>query len=207
MKKTLFFLLFFCQITFAQDKYPTAFNFQWNQHPTTQPLSIDSFPQNNFQLGWQWSGGPMKFDTLMKVSSSVGNFNSTFWPSSSLTFQSCTLPIYYRVHFDNSPTGYIAATFNSAGMEFSPILKVDTTKPKIYRPTPGDPFHAAFGYAFIHDSLHILPNDTCLRVLKSAKTTWDPSGEVILAEPWPNDQFTVNHNGKGGLMCAFAESG
>jgi len=54
MKKIILFL-FIIQICSAQDKYPNPYNVLWNCHLNSMPLTIDSFPQTNISIGWQWS--------------------------------------------------------------------------------------------------------------------------------------------------------
>jgi len=56
MRYLIILLLSITFVSNAQDIEPTPFKFDWDGTGTDKVMEIDSFPQTEFMIGFQWSG-------------------------------------------------------------------------------------------------------------------------------------------------------
>lgn len=189
MKNIIIFCILLGFITAkSQDAEPSPMNFEWGSSSTPRSLQVDSFPQNNFLTGFQWSGSPKMNHALLNNSAAS---DEVYWESGTNYSSKRYLmgqPRYIR-EYNNSQTGYQVGIRNAPAMLWEPTLRIpknDSTGMFIIR--EHDPTNAVFG--FHHIKGIILPyneytdeNYNRLKLRKGIDTG------LVLNDIWPKPKF------------------
>lgn len=194
MKKIAFIILLFFGISQikAQNSEPSAWNFKWGFSQTPRELEVDSFPQNDFLTGFQWSGSGKMNRALGNNSVAGGNITID-----SGALYSEPLKAIKQPYFDHK-TKYSTGIRNAAAMVYEPTLKI--AKPGEFAYREDDPTNAIFGFQNIVG--HIIPADSSFdenyNRLILHKWLADTGDVKVLSNIWPNADFET-FNGSSQL--------
>ncbi len=108
------------------------------------------------------------------------------------------LVLYRSYNNKYNSSGWVPATWNAEGMHYSPYLCIENAGAYKIMPNNNNKFDAVFGFRNVNDILKPTLKDYPYLKLSTTVKNWDPNGELVLSDPWPDDQLERNHSGKNG---------
>ncbi|TNE35584.1 hypothetical protein EP342_01400, partial [bacterium] len=138
MKQLIIFFILSFSIIYAQDNEPTPWGFKWGFSTTQRPFEPDSFQQESFFTGFQWSGSTKMNNALGNNTTTTGNY---YTPDET---------VLKKIHLQLQPswidgTGYVPGYYGAVMMQYDPSLPLTTSNfGNILR--PDDPANPIFGF-------------------------------------------------------------
>lgn len=189
MKKLIILLIMFYSLINAQDKEPNPWNFTWGYSSTPRPFVLDSFPQNSFLTGFQWSGST-------KMNNALGNnamANNSYQTAQGTVNKPINLVIQPK-WFDGSD--YSPGYFGAVMMQYEPTLPINIfNQGKIIRLQ--DPTDPVFGFRNRKGTISNDPlasNYSRLILYKDSNYV----DSTVLSDIWPQPRFNSHDWGERG---------
>ena len=173
---------------YSQDKEASPLKFVWGFSSVPRPLQVDSFPQNNYLTGFQWSGTPKMNHAMLNNSTASGGIyweDNTNYNSRRYLFNQPK----YICGFDNSFTGYGTGIMNAPAMIWEPTLRIpknDSTGMFIIR--EHDSTNAIFGFHHIMGQILAANQYTDQNYNRLILRKGIDTG-LVLNDIWPKPQF------------------
>ena len=125
MKKLILFALIITSysLLYSQDREAQPLLFKWGYLEDPRIFEVDSFPQNNFLTGFQWTGSPKMNHSLLNNATASGHLNWEEGTNHNKKMYLIGQPIYIKT-LNNTWTGYNVGIWNAQAMVYEPTLRI-----------------------------------------------------------------------------------